>query len=120
MTEPTTKKQTPTATTTAAKSKAPEKRNATTTITVRYTPEEAAIVREKASDAGVTVSAFHRAAALGRKTRSVIDSHIINELRKLGGLQKHLYTQSGGSNSKAHADILEAIKQAIIRIESRE
>jgi hypothetical protein len=96
-----------------------EKRNATVSLAVRYTPEEAALVRQKAKDVGVTVSEFHRAAALGRRTRSAMDSHIINELRKLGGLQKHLFTQSGGSNSKEHAEILKAIKEAIIQIGER-
>ena len=63
-----------------------------------------------------------RCAALKRKTRSTIDSQVINELRRLGGLQKHLFTEAGGHDgggrlSKEYAEILAAIKEAIERIE---
>ena len=56
---------------------------------IRYFEEEEALVREKAHDSGMSVGQFVLAAALKRQTRSKIDSHVINELRRLGGLQKH-------------------------------
>ena len=69
-----------------------ENRNRVVKFTTRCLPEEADLIREKAMDSGVTVSELLRCAALGRKTRSAIDRQIINELRRLGGLQKHLLT----------------------------
>ncbi len=93
-----------------------ESRKRTLALAVRVTPEEADALREKARDAGTSVSGFLRACALGRKTRNTIDSQVINELRRLGGLQKHLFTESGGANSREFAAILVEIKQAVVRI----
>lgn len=94
-----------------------ENRNRVVKFTTRCLPEEADLIREKAMDSGVTVSELLRCAALGRKTRSAIDRQIINELRRLGGLQKHLFNESG-AHSKEFSDILIVIKEAILRIES--
>ena len=99
-----------------------ENRKRVVNLKVRCLPEESDAIRDKAMDSGVSVSEFLRCAALGRKTRSTIDSQIINELRRLGGLQKHLFSEAGGHDGGAHlskeyADILLAIKDAIMRIE---
>lgn len=94
-----------------------ENRKRVVNLKTRCLPEESDVIREKAMDSGVTVSEFLRCAALGRKTRSTIDSQIINELRRLGGLQKHLFNESGGVHSKEFSDVLIAIKEAILRIE---
>lgn len=92
-----------------------EKRIMTVNLKVRCSPIEAERIKQKASDSGVSVSEFLRCAALGRKTRSTIDTKVINELRRLGGLQKHLYSESG-SHSKEYSDILQEIFAAIKRI----
>jgi hypothetical protein len=94
-----------------------ENRKRVINLKTRCLPAEADVIREKSMDSGVTVSEFLRCAALGRKTRSTIDSQVINELRRLGGLQKHLFNESGGAHSKEFSDILIAIKEAILRIE---
>jgi len=99
-----------------------ENRKRTVNLKLRCLPEEADQIKEKAIDSGVSVSEFLRCAALRRKTRSTIDSQIINELRRLGGLQKHLFTEggghlAGGSLSKEYAEILVEIKSSIQRIE---
>lgn len=99
-----------------------ENRKRVVNLKMRCLPVEADTIRDKALDSGVSVSEFLRCAALGRKTRSTIDSQIINELRRLGGLQKHLFTEAGrhdgwGHLSKEYADILVTIKAAIERIE---
>ena len=94
-----------------------ENRKRVVNLKVRCLPDEADVIRDKALDSGCSVSEFMRCAALGRKTRSTIDSQIINELRRLGGLQKHLYTESGGAHSKEFSAILVTIKDAIERIE---
>ncbi|MEB0222271.1 plasmid mobilization protein MobA [Pseudomonas sp. AB12(2023)] len=83
---------------------------------VRCFEEEEAIVREKAADCGMSVGQFMLSAALGRKTISKVDKHIINELRKLGGLQKHIFTESGGVLSKEFSQVLVDIREAIQRI----
>ena len=89
-----------------------ENRKRVVNLKVRCLPEEADTIRDKALDSGVSVSEFLRCAALGRKTRSTIDSQIINELRRLGGLQKHLFYEGGKSNRAEYSDVLAAIKKA--------
>ena len=49
---------------------------------VRCFDEEELLVREKAHDCGMSVGQFMLNAALQRQTRSRIDAHIINELRR--------------------------------------
>jgi hypothetical protein len=93
-----------------------ERRRMSVAVRVRMTPEDEAAIREKAEVAGVTMSAFLRAAALGRKTPSRIDLQIVNELRRLGGLQKHLFTQSGGQGVAEHGALLDEIRDAIRRV----
>ncbi|AZZ15203.1 TPA: plasmid mobilization protein MobA [Pseudomonas aeruginosa] len=83
---------------------------------VRCFDEEELLVREKAHDCGMSTDQFMLSAALQRQTRSRIDSHIINELRRLGGLQKHLFSQGGGSLSREYANVLVEIAEAIKRI----
>ncbi|VBC99309.1 mobilization protein MobB [Burkholderia pseudomallei] len=68
----------------------------------------------------MSVGEFVLAAALGRRTRSKIDAHIINELRRLGGLQKHLFNEGRGVLSKEYAAVLVELKQAILRIDQRD
>jgi hypothetical protein len=45
-----------------------------------------------------------------------MEGHILNELRRLGGLQKHLFNEGGGKLSKEYAQILVELKTAISRI----
>lgn len=104
---------------------ASESRKRVVNLKLRCLPEEGDAIRQKAMDSGVSVSEFLRCAALGRKTRSTLDSQVINELRRLGGLQKHLFTEGGGHAggghlSREYADILVAIKDAIQRIAGAE
>ncbi len=74
------------------------------------------MVRGKARDCGMSVAQFVLTAALGRRTRTKIEAHILNELRRLGGLQKHLFNEGGGVLSKEYAAILVEIREAIARI----
>lgn len=83
---------------------------------IRCFEEEEALVREKAHDSGISIGQFMLAAALKRQTRSRIDAHIINELRRLGGLQKHLFSQGNGALSREYANVLVEIADAIKRI----
>lgn len=97
-----------------------ENRQRTVCRPVRLTPEEAAIVKSKALDSGVPVSEFFRCAALGRKTRSAVDSQLINELRRIGGMLRDQFNRSGGQYSTESAIALREITEAISRIAERE
>jgi hypothetical protein len=94
-----------------------ENRKRTATLPpIRCFEDEEAIVREKAYDCGQSVGQFMLAAALGRRTRSKVEGHILNELRRLGGLQKHLFNEGGGRLSQEYAQVLVELKAAISRI----
>lgn len=83
---------------------------------IRCFEKEEGLVRQKAADCSVSVGQFMLAAALGRQTRSKMDEHILNELRRLGGLQKHLFNEGGGVLSKEYAAVLVELRAAIARI----
>ncbi|WP_171017168.1 plasmid mobilization protein MobA [Pseudomonas sp. G(2018)] len=93
-----------------------ETRKKTELIMVRVTPEEKAALTERAHDANLTTPAYLRDCGLGRTIRSKVEHHVINELRRLGGLQKHLFKEGGGAKSKEFAEILVEIQRAIARI----
>ena len=93
-----------------------ENRKRTKIIMVRVTPREHEMIESKSQDTGITVPEFLRACATGRRTRSAVDSRVINELRRLGGLQKLLFNESGGGNSAEYAAILQEIEAAIERV----
>jgi len=74
-----------------------EMRQRSESVRLRLTPEEYAMIGKRAEECGLTVSAFLRATALGRRTRHITTSRIIdalvrlgNEQRRIGGLIKHL------------------------------
>jgi hypothetical protein len=83
---------------------------------IRCFEGEEALVRAKAHDSEISVGQFVLAAALNRQTRSKIGSHVINELRRLGGLQKHLFAEGNAALSKEYANVLIEITEAINRI----
>ncbi|EMJ5312718.1 hypothetical protein RFH77_005164 [Klebsiella pneumoniae] len=96
-----------------------ETRKRTVVAYARMTPEEYATVVDKAAASGNTVSAFIRAASLGRKLRDRRDrlavAEIVSvaaELRRLGGLQKHLFYEGGKVNSAEYSAVLAALKAA--------
>ncbi|WP_237266682.1 plasmid mobilization protein MobA [Pseudomonas sp. ADAK22] len=64
---------------------------------IRCFEEVEALVRKKANDSGMSVGQYVLAATLKRQTRSKTNSHLINELRRLGGRQKLLFPESNGA-----------------------
>jgi hypothetical protein len=99
-----------------------ENRKRTVNLKVRCLPEEEAIIRDKAAKENMSISEFLRYCALGgevksKSYKSKITSQLINDLRRLGGLQKHLFNEGKGAHSKEYTEILQAIKEAILRIE---
>jgi len=85
-------------------------------VAVRFSDAEWARVEKEAAAADLPVTAYVRDAALGREIAA--GSHVIAELRRLGGLQKHLFTESHGVGSTEYAKVLVAITDAIERIAS--
>lgn len=86
-------------------------------IEIRCTAAEAEAIRMKAKNAGISTSELLRKSALNRKIAVKSDIRMMNELLRLGGLQKHLYNemqkQMTPELSKQFSDILVSIRQAI-------
>lgn len=59
-------------------------------VTARFSADEKARLLEMCSSEGVTLSAFVRSRVFGRRLASKSDSLMLNELRRQGGLLKHL------------------------------
>jgi hypothetical protein len=85
-------------------------------LNIRITAAERAEVVEQAALAGLTVSAYCRRLVLGRVVAARVDTTVVGELRRLGGLLKLVHTESGGAYSQATADALASVRAAINRL----
>lgn len=85
-------------------------------VDVRLTTAEKTRLREEADLAGLGVSGLMRRRAFGRPIVAHADQVMIRELRRLGGLLKHVHTTSGGAYSQETAAALRALKAAIERL----
>lgn len=92
-------------------------RNMIVGLRMRCTPEESDQIKQNAMDAGMSVSEFLRTTALGRKTRSTVDSQMIAALIKMGGMLKDQFTKSGHQYADESAATLREITAAIARID---
>lgn len=94
-----------------------EKRNRTALLpSVRCLPEEKEAIQEKAKVAGLSLGEFLRRSALGRRIDAQCDTEMIMELRRLGGLQKHLFKEGEGLMSKEYSQVLVALQNALLRV----
>lgn len=95
-----------------------DSRNRTALLSnIRCYQEEKEIIQEKAKAAGLSVGSFMLRCALGRRIDAKCDTDLILELRRLGGLQKHLFNEGKGVLSKEYSGILVEIKKAILSID---
>jgi len=85
-------------------------------ITVRITENEKVHFNEQARLAGLSVSALIRRWCLHRKVIADVDMVMIRELRRIGGLVKHLHNESSGAYQAQTAAILHELREAIKRI----
>ncbi len=90
--------------------------NRTADVRIRFTPDEKERAIAIAKEASLTLSEYIRRRALGLPVRSKADTQMINELRKIGGLVKHIHNETAGVYSKETAGVLVQITEAIKRI----
>lgn len=83
-------------------------------VNVRLTPEEKSQLAEQAGTAGLTVSALVRKRVMGRAVVASTDAAMLRELRRLGGLFKHLFAQ-GADTAPALADVRRALEALATR-----
>ena len=87
-------------------------------VNVRLTTAEKAALKEAADLAGLSVSEYVRRRALGRAVLAQADAVTIKELRRLGGLVKHLHNETGGVYSRETAAALVALRGYIEQLAS--
>lgn len=64
---------------------------------LRFTRDEHERLKREADMAGLSLSEFIRSHMLGKRVTSNTDKETIRELRRIGGLLKHLHNESAGS-----------------------
>lgn len=85
-------------------------------LNVRLTSVEKARLREDADLAGLSLSELVRRRYFGRPIIASADAVMLKELRRIGGLLKHIHNESGGAYSRETAGALIALKTYIERL----
>jgi hypothetical protein len=77
--------------------------------TVRLTEAEREHIASEADACGISVSSFIRQISLGKRVAAKTDLRVLAELRRLGGLMKHLHNETKGAYSALTSDCLKEI-----------
>jgi hypothetical protein len=85
-------------------------------VNVRLTKYERERLKEEADVAGLSVSALVRRRIFGRPVIASVDLAMIRELRRIGGLAKHIYLDSERKYSIKTANILEEVQKFIAQL----
>lgn len=91
----------------------------TTRAQFRLTPKERESVEDQARIAGMTLSTYCRHRVLGHRVIADTDHTMIRELRRVGGLLKHVHNESQGAYRVETADALTKVKACIENIAKR-
>lgn len=78
-------------------------------IGVRFTLDERQIINGEADICGLSISSFIRAKSLGKRIAPKTDLKVLAELRRLGGLLKHIHNETNGIYSVFTTDCLKEI-----------
>jgi hypothetical protein len=92
-------------------------------ITIRLTQTEKNQLIEEADLAGLTTAELIRRRYFGKPIITATDRATIRELRRIGGLLKHIFNQSDSNNQKVGTEILTTLnelKECIKRIANRD
>lgn len=82
-------------------------------VTLRLAADEKDRLKSDADLAGLSVSEIVRRHYFGRPIIANADLVMVREMRRMGGLMKHLHNESGGAYSQQTADAISAIVKYI-------
>ena len=85
-------------------------------LTVRFRPDELRELSSQAEISGLSVSELVRRMALKKRVVPITDLKMLSELRRIGGLIKHLFNESNGLYQKKAFTLLNELHAAAIRI----
>lgn len=83
---------------------------------MRISPRERATIARKAHECNLSMSAYLRRCALGHPVSSRSDQEALRELRRQGGLIKHL-ASTDPQNAYEYRTALELIQETIMRFD---
>lgn len=78
-------------------------------LTLRLPADEKERIQSDADLAGLSMSEIVRRHYFGRPIIANVDLVMIKELRRLGGLMKHVHTESGGAYSEQTSHAIDEI-----------
>jgi len=79
-------------------------------IAVRFTVYDYEIVVLQARAAAISLAAYARRCILARRIDAKVDVAVLAELRRLGGLLKHVHVESQGAYSENTRDAIAALE----------
>lgn len=82
-------------------------------VNVRLTHQEKMRLKDDADLASLSMSELVRARYFGRKITSNSDMVMLNELRRIGGLLKHIHSQSSATDSQQDQTALIEVQNCI-------
>ena len=88
-------------------------------INVRLTSDEKMKLKEDADLAGLSMSELVRRRYFGRPIIASADAIMLKELRRLGGLLKHIHNESKGVYSQATASAIAELRIYIQKLSSK-
>jgi hypothetical protein len=97
------------------KNKPTEKENRTSRISIRFTKTEYARLKGEAGLSGLTAVAFARKRIFSQRVASKADLAVLAELRRLGGLLKHVHNETRGAYSALTAQAIRDLS-AYVRV----
>lgn len=98
------------------KQRKPPVRTAERQLLLRLTNEEYANIKSLAELYGVTMTTLLKNSVSNKKMIAKTDTLMLNELRRVGGLAKKIFIESGGAHSSETSKILLEVSQTIKKI----
>ena len=86
-------------------------------INIRVTPKERSQIQKQAEISGLTVSEYSRRRISGGYIPSKIEKGMLYELRRQGGLLKHLFNETHGMYSENFSEALKSVNFFIKKLE---
>ena len=82
-------------------------------ISLRTTEKEHKQLTDEADLCGLSVSSFLRQRALGKRVSAKTDLRVLAELRRIGGLLKHIHNETKGAYSAKTAEAIREITRYV-------
>lgn len=93
------------------------KENKSRKVTLRYSETQYASLSERAENASLSVSEYIRSISVNGRVLSRTDVKMLSELRKLGGLLKHIHNETRGAYSEDTANAIRALESYVRKLE---